>query len=261
MLKNKKALSHKEQEIYFTLSNSSNRIFTLEMLKAFKFTDYNTLKELLSSMAKKGWFTRIKRGIYYLNAPGAAGIEDVFNIATYLYDGYVAFSSALYIYHAITERPYTIYVATRRESRSKRFGNIEIKAVSLNERAVGITRYEGYSISTRAKTLYDCFHIPDYAGGYSKIVEAVYSLNLSAKEWEEFLGYVDNFEADSAKRKIGYTLEIANKAGSRVPLRIINSLMINGSIIKFGRGKSGKYIRKWKLFDYLGEDYLLGWTR
>ena len=202
MLKNKKALSPKEQEVYFALSGNTNKIFTAEMLKDFRFTDYNTLKELLSSMSKKGWLTRIKKGVYYLNEPGSSGIEDIFKAATYLYNGYVAFSSALYLYHAITERPYTVYVATRTESKSKILGGIEVKAVAMGARAVGVTKYEGYVVSTRAKTLYDCFHIPDYAGGYGGFTQATYALALTTAEWGEFLVYIHKFDTGANKVEV-----------------------------------------------------------
>lgn len=261
MSNSKKALSAKEQDIYFTLANGKNRLFTTDMLKDFGFTDYATLKELLSKMTRKGWLTRVKKGTYILNDPRTTGIQDILSVATYVFNGYLAFSSALYVYHAITERPYTIYVATRVESKSKVFGEIEVKAVALDKRALGMTKYEGYTISTKAKTLYDCFHLPEYAGGYSKVVEAVSGLHLAKEDWNEFLTYVNNFETNSSKRRIGYLLELANKAMASVPTRVINSLRTKGGLARLGAGKNGKYIKEWRLFDYLGEDYILGWAK
>ncbi len=261
MLKNKKALTPKEQDIYFTLSNSKNKIFTIDMIKRFNFDDYGSLRWLLADMVKKGWLIRIKNGTYYLNEPGKAGIDDIFKVATYLYNGYLAFSSALYIYNAIAERPYVVYVATRTTSRLRRIGEIEVRALAIKNRAAGITDYNGYTISTRAKTIYDCFYIPEYAGGYSKVIEAVHNMELKKDEWKEFINYVNSFESDSSKRKIGYMLSIANKVNSVVPESVLRELNNKGAIVKLGNGTNGRYIKEWKIVDYLGENYLLGWSK
>ncbi|MGI0135156.1 MAG: type IV toxin-antitoxin system AbiEi family antitoxin domain-containing protein [Candidatus Micrarchaeaceae archaeon] len=261
MSKNKNALSPKEQDIYFAISNSKNRLFTIEMIRGLGIDSGAALRASLAGMVKKGWLIRIKRGTYYLREAGKGGIEDIFKIATYMYNGYIAFSSALYLYNAMTERPYTVYVATRTTSGSGTVGQMEIRAVALKRRAMGMTEYEGYKISTRAKTIYDCFHMSEYAGGYSKVIEAVHAMDLNADEWKEFMRYVASFESDSSKRKIGYMLELANKAGSGVPDAVIRSLKRKGPVVKLGKGLNGRYIKGWGIVDYLGEGYLLGWSR
>lgn len=261
MSKNKRVLSPREQRIYFTLSNSKNKIFTIDMIMSFRFCSYGTLRWLLSDMVKRGWLTRIKNGTYYLHGAGDSSIDDIFKISTHMYNGYVAFSSALYLYSALTERPYTVYVATRTTSKSSNLGGIEIKAVALGKRAVGATKYDEYQISTRAKTVYDSFHMPEYAGGYSKVIESVYNMRLTTAEWKEFIGYVNTFESDSSKRKIGYMLALANKVGNAVPKNVLNLLKNKGPVVKLGKGKNGKYIGEWGIVDYIGEGYLLGWSK
>ncbi len=259
MLKDK--LSPLEQEIYFTLVKSESKLFTVELIKSFEFGDYGTLRETLSNMARKGWLIRIKRGTYYVNTPENSGIDDLFRISSIVFNGYLAFSAALYIYKATTERPYTIYVATRLTSKTKMIGSSEIRAVALKKRAIGMINYNGYCISSKAKTLYDCFYMPDYAGGYSKILEAVYRLDLKEGEWEDFVGYMNKFETDSFKRRVGYLLDLSKKAGINVPSELVRSLNLKGSLIKLGSGRKGKYIKKWGIVDYLGEEYLLSWSR
>ncbi len=259
MLKNK--LSPLEQEIYFTLVKSKSKLFTMELIRSFDFGNYGTLREVLSNMVKKGWLIRIKRGTYYVNTPENSGIDDLFKISSVVFNGYIAFSAALYIYKATTERPYTIYVVTRFASKTKTIGSSEIRAVALKKRAVGMINYEGYQISSKAKTLYDCFYMADYAGGYSKILEAVYRLDLKKDEWRDFANYMDKFETDSFKRKVGYLLDVSRKTGANVPSKLIRSLNLKGPLIKLGSGANGKYVKKWKIVDYLGEDYLLSWSR
>ena len=257
----KNNLSHLEQEVYFTLLNKTNKLFTIDLIRQFNFTDYATLKEILSSMVKKGWLIRIKNGVYYLSENGKAQIDDIFRVATYAYSGYIGFSSALYLYNAITERPYTVFVATRATSKSKTIENMEVRAIALGKRAIGGIKYNGYYVSSKSKSIYDCFHMPEYAGGYSKVLEAVSSIRLSQTEWKEFLEYVDMFDKNGSKRKIGYMLELLNTVKQTVPKSTINKLKLNGSKIKLGTGGKSTFSRDWGLADYLGESYLLGWSK
>ncbi len=259
MLKNK--LTPLEQEIYFALTNKENRLFTFEMINQFGFAGHGTLKGILSDMVRKGWLTRLKKGMYYLNESGRQGIDDLFRVATQVYSGYLAFSSALYVYGAVSERPYTVYVATRRLSKSRIIGEMELRAVAIGRRAGGMVRYGDYQVSSKPKSLYDCFYLPEYAGGYSRILESVHGLKMNAEEWDEFIGYANRFEREGSKRKIGYMLEVSNKAVRCVPRRIIDSLRGEGSPVKLGRGAKGRYIREWGVVDYLGEQYLLGWSK
>ncbi len=261
MLKSKETLSPEEQRIYFALSERTDRIFTIEMVRALEIVAGGTLRFLLSDMTKKGWLTRLKKGVYYINEPSGRSFEDLFKIATYMFNGYLAFASALRIYGAITETPYTVYIATRNTSSRKNIGNMEIRAVALRKRAVGVTKHDGYTVSSRAKTLYDCFYLPEYAGGYSKIIEAIHSMQLKPKEWKEFLSYVNTFDKSSSKRKIGYLLSMANEVGSRVPANVIRQLNEKGALAKLGSSGRGKYVREWNVMDYLGEGYLLGWSK
>jgi predicted transcriptional regulator of viral defense system len=259
MLKNK--LSHLEQDVYFTLLNKTNKLFTIDLIRQFELADDNTLKEVLSNMVKKGWLIRIKNGVYYLSENGNGQIDDIFRVATYAYSGYIGFSSALYLYNAITERPYTAFVATRKISKSKLIGNMEIRAIALGKRAIGGVRYKEYYISSKSKSIYDCFHLPEYAGGYSKVLEAISSIKLNSLEWEEFIKYLDLFETDGAKRKIGYMLEMLNTARRTVPKSTIDRLRVGGPIIKLGEGRKSRFSREWNVADYLGESYFLGWSK
>ena len=95
MSKNKQgSLTPREQDVYFALSNKKNRVFTIGMASGFWLGSREALRVVLSAMAKKGWLTRLKRGTYQLNEPGVSSMEDVFSAATYMFNGYIAFSSA-----------------------------------------------------------------------------------------------------------------------------------------------------------------------
>ncbi len=45
-------------------------------------------------------------------------------------------------------------------------------------------------VSTRAKTLFDCLYLPEYAPETGKLLEAYKEAKLTLKEWREFDYYV-----------------------------------------------------------------------
>ncbi len=246
-------MSPTEQRIYFALQNSGNHLFDTGLIRSYKLCSNGMLLPALASLVKKGWLTRIKRGLYTTDIS-----TDPFKIGPYMFNGYLAFSSALYVYNAYDETPSVVYVANVNISAARHIGGIEVKGVAMHKRALGTTAYEGYAISTKAKTIYDCFYLPENVGGYGKILRAITLLKMNTADWTEFLSYVNRFEKDGFKRRIGYMLEMLNGIGNFVPRKVIGDLNVGGSTVKLGSGSGGRYIKKWNIVDYIGSDSLLG---
>jgi predicted transcriptional regulator of viral defense system len=158
------------------------------------------------------------------------------------------------------EYPSTVYVCTFKKSALKIYDkNIEIKAVALGKRATGMVYLKNYFISSKGKTLYDCFYMPEYSGGYSNILAAIPRLKLSRYDWKVFLFYIQKFGNGSLSRKIGFMLELLNSSvKSAVPQELLKELNVGKQIIKLGSGNHGKFIKKWGIVNYTPEKDLLG---
>lgn len=254
----KNNMSHGEQEIYFSLQ--PGKVYDLGFIRETVHTKKSTILILLSRMVKKGWLTRLKRGVYQVNFPDSRAASDQFQAALDIFGGYLGFSSALYVYGAMDEYPSTIYVCTASKSVSKVLGeNAEIKAVAMGRRATGMIYFNGYFVSSKGKTLYDCFHIPKYSGGYSNILSAVPRLKLDGHDWDMFLFYIKRFGDGSFSRKIGFMLELLNNAvEGAVPPGLLKKLNIGKQTVKLGEGYGGKFIKRWGLVNYMPEKDLLG---
>ena len=255
-MKNK--LSGREQEVYFNLEVGMiydvNAILNLVHLKK------NYLPAVLSSMNRKGWLTRLKRGVYLVNSPKLKVLTDPFLAATNIFRGYLGFSSALYIYGAMDEYPSTIFVCTRETSALRSLsGSIEVKAVALGVRATGEVPFNGYFVSSKAKTLYDNFYLPEYSGGYSNLIAAIPRLNLDSDDWKMFLFYAKKFGKSGFCRKVGFLLDTLNSfASGIVPESVLKGLNFGKQVVKLGNGHNGKFIRKWHVVSYIGEGDLFG---
>jgi len=161
---------------------SPNGIATLELLGSLRICGRDSLKTALSRLNKAGGILRLKRGVYSSNP-----MRDAFACAQATYNGYLAFSSALYLHGMATEMPFAITVATVSTSEVKRFGQNEFCAVAMKGRAVGFERKGAYVVSTRAKTLFDCLYLPRYSVEREKL-EAAWR-TLSPADKKEFAGY------------------------------------------------------------------------
>ena len=216
-------LSPVEQGLYFSTQGAKHGVVVMETFRELGLCTVGTLKVVISRLLKKGALLKIKNGVYVWNLAGS-GFGDVFFIGQNAFDGYIAFSSALYLHKLFDEFPFTIFIATRSKSASKFFGQTEVQAVALNGRAVGVQRLGEYWVSTLPKTLYDCFHLPDYGGGIGKILWAVYKAQLTKQQWMEFISYVEKFELNSSKRKIGAFLALLDKTDHPVPRWVLKKL-------------------------------------
>jgi len=234
-----------------------------EIRELFPSLSPEMVRKVLSSLSKKGYLTRLKKGLYLVNEhPGTPSIKNPYRIALAIFPGYIAFSSALRLYGLLDYEPFTIFVATPRKSGKSTIGEYTIKAVALGEKATGMTLKDGIYTSTLAKTFFDCFYKPVHCGGYSEITKALYE--AEKLDWDEFLGYFERFATDSLCQRTGYVLELLkDELGADVPERVLNYL--RGRVRSWTKliptlPSRGVSIREWKLIDNLGKEKILGWA-
>ena len=254
-------LSRTEQELMSILKSAD--VLTIQEIKElFPELSEDMIKKVLSSLVKKGYLYRLKRGLYLVNEePGKPLIKNPYQIALMLFPGYIAFSSALRLYGLIEYEPFTIFVATPRKSGEKEIGEYTIKAIALGEKATGMILKNGIYTSTLAKTFFDCFYKPQYCGGYSEVTKALYEAEKI--DWDEFLSYFKRFASNSLCQRTGYILELVKNLGIDVP----------EGVIEYFRGRvrvwtklvptlpsRGRGVREWKLIDNLRKERILGWA-
>ena len=178
------------------IQNSPDGVAALETLESLRLCDSFTLKTTLSRLNKSGKIIRLKRGVYSANP-----MKDAFAAAQYTYSGYLGFSSALYVHKLIAELPFTIIVVTTYKSALKVFGVYEFKAVALKEKAIGFENIGTLTVSTRAKTLFDCLYLGRYSIEKDKLIETFRTAQLSTGDLKEFDSYVKRFVPERMRSK------------------------------------------------------------
>ena len=220
-----------------------------------------TLKKSIAKLCRNGYLHRLKKGLYYSTPDKRFIISDPLTIPQLIYPGYIAFSSALRFHNLIEYEPFIIYSATRTKSRTIPLGEYTFRYISMGTRATGATNIKGTWVSTIEKTFFDCFYKPQYAGGYEVITKALYEQKYI--NWDIFLNYIDEFASNSLRQRIGYILDLLkDKSKMKIPGRIIDQLQPEEEayiwLLPSGPRK-GNRIKKWKIFDNVGQNRILEW--
>src|SRR4030043_2268750 len=179
MTNNVRTLGKAGSDLLTEITRQGKRIFTYEdAVKAYGSSN-RRLRELLSTLVKRGWLQRIEKG-KYLILPFEAGrerewTEHEFIIASYLIEPYyIGFRSALNYFGYTEQVSRTVFIAsTRRKLKSSlEISGVTYRFVYMPDRrffgAKEIT-LDGYrvNISEREKTIVDCLNRLDYCGGVS----------------------------------------------------------------------------------------------
>lgn len=200
-------LTPDEQEVCDVLP-SGELISSLEVNRVFgKRFPRTRVSSLLSRLVDKGKLVKARNGAYYVGRKTDAFFDYKFGLALAGRDAYLAFASALSFHHLITEKPGTVFVACFNKSRAREFGGRNYRVIALGRKCIGFKTINGVAVSTIPKTLFDCFLHPGFCGGLTGVVEALESSKLSAADWMEFEGYLNDFASNALKQRVGFIVD------------------------------------------------------
>jgi predicted transcriptional regulator of viral defense system len=259
-------LSHQEQKVYLYLESIEKNTFKVSEIDIKKIGIMPSyLHVIIGRLEKKGWLTSVGKGVY-LRLPAATVIkgnvylEDPLEVALKMFNGYLAFQSALKVHGLSEYEPFTIYVATKTKSETiSLLKHYEIKAVKLGKRFTGFVKLDKYTVSTKAKTFFDCFYHPHYAGGYAEVLKSLYTAGKI--DWTEMEKYLEKFGSSSICQKIGYLLSLLKETEYEYPqefLDYLKSRVANKTKLDFSQS-GGVYNKEWMIVDNIGKKKLLSW--
>lgn len=214
-----------------------------------------------ASLSRKGYLHRLRHGLYLIQPRPSATplLDDPYRIALGLYRGYISFSSALKLHGFLEYEPTTVFVVTSKTSRETIIGQFTFKAVAMGRRAVGQVLLGRLWVSSPAKTFFDCFRRPGYAGGYSTLSKALFSAEL---DWREFLSYFERFASDSLCQRTAYVIDLLSEAGKKVPKHVLDYFsrrVRTRTRLVPTAADAGKWVSRWQVMDNLGRETILEW--
>ncbi len=241
-------LSPQEQHV-LDIAGDAGVIVAEDLIQAAEGMHPQGVRNVLSSLVRKGHLFRAKRGIYLrCGEPSLPVIEDPGKLALLLFRGYVAFASALQHWGLHEYESFTVFVATRNKSGSREVGEYVFQAVAMGDRARGMVYDGGLYVSSLVKTIFDCIYTPVHAGGYPLVARAVAD---SRPDWKEVLRWFDLLGSQSLRQRGGYLLSKAGNAPRWLLDRLRSGAKHNIWLDPSGVRK-GKLDRGWSVMDNVG---------
>ncbi len=210
----------------------------------FKFAEKSTIKEITFRLVKKHALIRLERGKYLvIRSPEN---YDALKVANYLFDGYIAITSALFVYGYNQTKSFVIWGTTSSRKKIRKIGEYTYIMLPMGRSVFGSLYYKGYKISTKAKTLIDCVYNIHYIDDITPLIYMIRDMN--SKDFDELLGYLRIINNSSLTQRVGFILE---KAGA--PKSIIDTLKstIGKSVTKLDKRivSHVNYDKTWHVFD------------
>jgi predicted transcriptional regulator of viral defense system len=118
----------------------------------------------------------------------------------------------------------------------------------------GTVYHNGYKVSTKAKTLFDCAYNIHYVEDIGPLLDLIHDMN--GEDFTELLKYLHLVQTSSIIQRIGVILEKAD-----APKKTLSEIkkLCGKSIIRLDKKDKRyiKYDRKWKVFDNINIDRFL----
>ncbi len=248
-------LTNKESFLISSLARSDKKVFTIEDAKAIA---GEPVIKMLSSLTRKKWVLRLKRGLYII-VPLDIGVKGAdsfimhnFVIASKLAEPYyIGYWSALNYYGFSDQIPNATFIATTTARKELKILDAAYLFVQVSKSGFfGTTAIEiegeKIRISDRNKTIADCLDHPEYGGGIDEIARSIY-FSIEEIDIKKIVSCALQIGNITIIKRLGYILDAChllekyNAALNKVALSKGYSLLEPVS------PKKGKYNERWLL--------------
>jgi len=258
----KKHISFRSAQLLNALNVQNKHFFTIKDAKEIlNDSGDEAVRRLLIYMAQRGLLLRIKDGLYNV-IPYEKDSNEYFpnwhlaaEALVQSQNYYISFYSALDIYGLITQPSLKEQIVVDEQIIPKYHivKNIKFEFITLKK-----NRFFGYektwiddfnkvNCSVLEKTIIDCLYKPNYAGGISEIIKAIYKSREKIKP-ERMIEYLERFDAQVVYKRLGFLLQHLDILKELIVE--INSKLTNSyTLLDPSLPKKGKHNSEWKIQD------------
>lgn len=206
-----------ENKVLFNLESKGTSVFTINDVKNILHSSDDAVWSVIHGLKTKRRIQQIEKG-KYLFVPAKAGIEGYWSeepwvVVPHLLDTYyIGFLTAMRYWNMTEQIPIMVFVATIKKKNDLEFGNLKFKFIRLsNKRFFGYVKEKRnnmeFNISSREKTIVDGLIHPEYCGGITEVVKAMWNTRKEI-EWDHVLTMIKQAGVSVALRRLGYLLSI-----------------------------------------------------
>jgi predicted transcriptional regulator of viral defense system len=270
MTNNVRTLGKAGSDLLTDITRQGKRIFTYEDAVKVYGSSNRRLRELLSTLVKRGWLQRIEKG-KYLILPFEAGrerewTEHEFIIASYLIKPYyIGFRSALNYFGYTEQISRTVFVvSTSRKLKS----SMEISGVTY--RFVFISKHKFFgakqisvdggqvNISEPEKTIVDCLDRLRYCGGISEVAKALW-YGRDELDFTKMAEYSRRNGNRATSQRLGYLIEMLGFTADKAVEILLQSMSTRYTPLDTLSEPKGKHMERWKVILNIPDNKLSQW--
>lgn len=244
--KSYKGISSLEQSVISLVKDKNMVVFGVEEI--FRLSDMNKRQvyNILFSLNRKGFLTRLKRDCYVLKneIPGRK-----FEIATNIVNpSYVSFWSALSFYGFTEQQPNVIQLVSTKQVKDLDFCGHKVQVTTFTPpRFFGYKRMDDFNIAEKEKCLIDSLSCLEKVGGINEFSKCMKNA-WDELDREKFVDFLLKFENSSMVSRAGFLIE---KMGLKLKKKLMDKIMKNVSkgFVKLDSAskKTKEYDKKWRV--------------
>ena len=270
MTNNVRTLGKAGSNLLTEITRQSKQIFTYEdAVKAYGSSN-RRLRELLSTLVKRGWLQRIEKG-KYLILPFEAGrerewTEHEFIIASYLIEPYyIGFRSALNYFGYTEQISRTVFIVStsRKLKSSMAISGVAYRFVYISKRkffgakqiSVGGSQV---NISEPEKTIVDCLDRLRYCGGISEVAKALW-YGRDELDFTKMAEYSRRNGNRAASQRLGYLIELLGFKADKAVEILLQSISTRYTPLDILSEPKGKHMERWRIILNIPDNELLQW--
>lgn len=227
------------------------------------------LSQLLTDMTKRGLLMKIKHGVYYIipyDQNPESFMPDWHLLAKYLVvDGayYIGYYSAMQIHSLITQPALKEQIVVDKQLKPSliKIKNIPFQFIYHNKKhffgnkKTWIDSFNKVECSDLEKTFIDALFKPEYAGGLTEIIKAIYK-SKEKIDFKKIYNYAKEFDSIAVSKRLGYLLEVLQLETPLIEqfqkLKARSTFILDPSL-----PKSGAILSRWNLQVNLDKQSLL----
>jgi predicted transcriptional regulator of viral defense system len=258
MTNNARTLGEAGSDLLTEITRQGKRIFNYaDAVKAYGSSN-RRLRELLSTLVKRGWLQRIEKG-KYLILPLEAGrqrewTEHEFIIASYLIEPYyIGFRSALNYYGYTEQISRTIFIVStsRKLKSSKELSGVTYRFVFISKRKFFGAKQisvdgSQVNISEPEKTIVDCLDRVRYTGGISEVAKALW-YGRNELDFNKMAEYSVRNGNQAASQRLGYLIETLGFKADKAVEILLQSMSTRYTPLDTLSEPKGKHMERWKV--------------
>jgi len=211
-----RSLSKTEAKVILSLEAEQEELITLSGIRDRAGVSSGFARKLAHDLVRRGWLQRVRRGTYLLNpsrhGPEALPDTDPLRVGRRLVEPYYfGYATAAELHGLFPQASRTYYVVTTERYRAGEHPIARFRVVRLNpSRYFGtqtmVRRGESLVVSDPERTMLDCLHRPELAGGMAGVAQ-IFALAKPRIDWRRFGAHLDRFGNRSLVLRAGYLAE------------------------------------------------------